>query len=83
MQSAIPSTDEIRRRLQVVKITELDDLARRSGVPFGTLMKIRTGQTANPGIETVRKFIGLIDQDERKVSADTSVPSAGQEVTNV
>jgi hypothetical protein len=79
MQSAIPSTDEIRRRLQVVKLAELGELALKSGVPFGTLMKIRTGQTLNPGIETVRKFIGLIEPAQRDAATLNDQQPARQE----
>ena len=35
----------------------LQALALASGVPFTTLWKVRSGETANPGIETVRKFL--------------------------
>ena len=40
-----------------LSLTELDRLAGLSGVPLSTLTKIRYGQTANPGIETVRLFM--------------------------
>ena len=57
MQTLIPSTSDVRKRLQALRLHDLELVARASGVPFSTLIKIRTGQTGNPGIETVRKFI--------------------------
>jgi hypothetical protein len=39
---------------------ELRELAAISGVPFRTLLKIRLGDTPNPGLETVRKFFHLL-----------------------
>lgn len=57
MKSHIPPLQDIRLQLQALRFADLEVLAQRSGVGFGTLMKIRAGQTPNPGIETVRKFI--------------------------
>jgi hypothetical protein len=57
MQSEIPSTADVQARLKLLKVVELEALAVKTGVPEGTLWKIRTGTTANPGLETVRKFI--------------------------
>lgn len=48
----------------------LHALADKSGVPFNTLVKIRSGYTPNPGIETVRKFydlIGAVSEDHPPV----------------
>lgn len=38
-------------------MAQLEELAKRSGVPFTTLYKIKREETTNPGIETVRKFM--------------------------
>lgn len=57
MSTTIPSIGEIRARLAAIPLSELDRIADLSGVPLPTLTKIRYGQTANPGIETVRLFI--------------------------
>jgi hypothetical protein len=40
---------------------DIQRLADLSGVPFHTLLKIRSGETMNPGIETVRLFAGHLD----------------------
>ena len=60
MVDAIPSIDDIRAHLLDLTFAQLHRLADVSGVPFGTLWKIRAGDTPNPGIETVRKFVGHI-----------------------
>jgi hypothetical protein len=61
--SVIPTAEEIRARLEPLSRGQLIEIAERSGVPFGTLWKIRIGGdstgkhgTDNPGIATVRKF---------------------------
>jgi transcriptional regulator with XRE-family HTH domain len=35
---------------------DLQALADKSGVPFTTIMKIKTGETKNPGVITVQKL---------------------------
>jgi hypothetical protein len=62
MNSSIPSAHHVAARLKPMRTTELQDLAARSGVPYRTLLKIRFGQTVNPGIETVRKFYALLPE---------------------
>ena len=60
METNLPSTDQVAARLRVMRMGELRDLAGRSGVPYRTLLKIRLGETPNPGLETVRKFFHLL-----------------------
>lgn len=43
-------------------MAQLHELANASLVPFTTLIKVRSGETVNPGIETVRKFLPLLAQ---------------------
>ena len=50
----------IRARLATMNQSQLKRLAKDSGIPFGTLMKIRYGITKNPGIETVRAFYPML-----------------------
>lgn len=57
MDTIIPSTDQIRAQLSALSLAQVERLAEASGVPQSTLIKIRYGQTANPGIETVRLFL--------------------------
>lgn len=55
--TTIPSASELRSRLETLTHAQMQNLARASGVPFTTLWKVRNGDTTNPGIETVRKFL--------------------------
>lgn len=57
MTTPIPSAVDIRASLAALSLDQLDQLAELSGVPLPTLRKIRYGQTLNPGIETVRRFV--------------------------
>ena len=61
----VPTVAMVRNRLRKLSQKQLKELSSDSGVPFGTLMKIRTGSTTNPGIETVRAFWPLIDAGEK------------------
>jgi predicted transcriptional regulator len=61
MASEIPSGVEIRATLLVLSHSQMQELSRLSGVPFTTLWKVRSGETKNPGIETVRQFASHID----------------------
>jgi predicted transcriptional regulator len=56
MAPQIPPVDAVKARLLALSHAELQALAERSEVPFGTLWKVRSGVTTNPGMETVRKF---------------------------
>ncbi|MBB6559614.1 putative transcriptional regulator [Acidovorax soli] len=56
MPNTIPSIQEVRERLAPLGVPALHELADETSVPFATLVKIRSGYTPNPGIETVRKF---------------------------
>lgn len=40
-----------------LSLKQLEVLSRLSGVPYHTLYKIKRGETDNPGIETLRKFV--------------------------
>lgn len=52
----IPGAAEVRDRLARLSYAQMRALAAASGVPFTTLWKVRTGETKNPGVETVRQF---------------------------
>lgn len=60
MHITIPPLTMIVGRLKSLSQGQVKQLATDSGVPFTTLMNIRCGTTANPGIETVRKFFPLL-----------------------
>lgn len=46
----------IKHRLAQTPISELKALGKESGVPFGTLFKIKYGTTQNPRYETVTQL---------------------------
>ena len=52
--NSIPSPAQVRALLEPMNQAAIQSLAVRSGVPFTTLLKVRTGETANPRLETVR-----------------------------
>lgn len=60
MDTPFPSVPEVRARLRALTHSQMQELAQASEVPFTTLWKVRSGETANPGIETVRKFFAHI-----------------------
>jgi hypothetical protein len=60
METCIPSIEQVAARLRPMRMSELRELAGLSGVPYRTLLKIRMGETPNPGLETVRKFFDLL-----------------------
>lgn len=73
MTTCIPSANHVAARLRPMRVNELQDLAARSGVPYRTLLKIRFGQTVNPGIETVRKFYSLLPEQAAGVEESAGV----------
>lgn len=56
MSTNIPSALHVRAWLLPLEKQQLQRLSGLSGVPFGTLWKIRSGDTEDPRIETVRKI---------------------------
>ena len=61
MDITIPSAEDIRASLELLTLRQIDRLSELSGVPVGTIRRIRYAQTPNPGVETVRKFVPHID----------------------
>jgi hypothetical protein len=62
MEQPIPSAEEIRAVLAPLSMKQLDELGRLSGVPATTIYKIKRGETENPGVETLRKFMPFVAQ---------------------
>lgn len=52
--NSIPTSQEIRELLLRLTHQQLRKLVAVSGVPFGTIWKIRNGDSSNPRIDTVR-----------------------------
>ncbi|MDD5405047.1 MAG: hypothetical protein PHZ14_11000 [Sulfuricella sp.] len=44
----------IQEKVSACTYKQLETLAAETGVPYGTLMKIKAGQTANPRIKTIQ-----------------------------
>ncbi|MGL4651263.1 MAG: helix-turn-helix domain-containing protein [Caldilineaceae bacterium] len=57
MHHSLPDSAQVRAALAPLSLKQLEKLAELSGVPFTTIYKIKRGETDNPGIETVRKFL--------------------------
>jgi hypothetical protein len=62
MDQPIPSAEDIRAALAPLSMKQLDALERLSGVPATTIYKIKRGETVNPGIETLGKFMPFVPQ---------------------
>lgn len=61
MDITVPTADELRAALSPLSNAQLQELASLSGVPFHTLRKVRSGETVDPGISTVAKFLPHIE----------------------
>jgi len=54
----------IKERLSGIAISDLKDLGEKSGVPFGTLFKIKYDTTKNPRFDTVKRLADYFRQQE-------------------
>lgn len=54
MIASMDDLEFVRSELQKVPLKDLDRLAELSRVPFGTLQKIKYGETADPRYTTVK-----------------------------
>jgi len=77
MNSQIPSAALVKERLEPLNSAALMAISTASGVPFTTLWKIRSGETTNPGIETIRKFFHLLADSEQ----NPAIPSVERSFT--
>jgi predicted transcriptional regulator len=62
MNPSFPSAAEVANKLADLKAPQIQRLAELSGVPFHTLLKIKTGETSNPRLDTVRQFFQHISE---------------------
>lgn len=51
------SSDAIRLALAPLSLRQIERLSELSGVPAPTIYKIKRGETSNPGIDTVARFM--------------------------
>jgi len=49
--------EELLARLREMTEAQAQEFGKRAGVPWGTLLKIKYGQTKNPGILTIKKLV--------------------------
>lgn len=56
MDNTIPSAEQVREKLLALGHAQVRALAERAAVPFTTAWKIRSGETADPRLETVRQL---------------------------
>lgn len=77
MDTVIPASNEVRVKLARLGHAQTLELSRISGVPFTTLWKIRTGETENPRLDTVRQFWPYVDAASSEQQQPQ--PSAAQE----
>jgi hypothetical protein len=57
MNHQIPSAADIRSLLCALGHAQMQQMAAVSGVPFTTLWKLRSGETVDPRLETVRSLL--------------------------
>lgn len=57
MDPYLPSAADLRAMLSSLGHAQMQQMAARSGVPFTTLWKLRSGETDNPRLETVRSLL--------------------------
>lgn len=69
MHETIPSAAEVQAALSPLTFAQLERLASMSGVPLTTVYKIKTGETKNPGVDTVKKFAPFISQAQAEAAA--------------
>lgn len=62
MNNTIPSAADIAAQLAQLKAQQIQRLSELSGVPFHTLLKIKSMETANPRLDTVRQFAPFITE---------------------
>jgi predicted transcriptional regulator len=61
--------ETLMSRLKAMTEPEARALGERAGVPWGTLLKIKYGQTRNPGVLTVQKLVDQLAADSQSRQA--------------
>lgn len=73
MSTHIPTLDDLRVVLTQLSYPDLRKLSRVSGVPYTTLWKVRSGETPNPRLNTVRAFwphaLRFVEEEPAKEAA--------------
>jgi transcriptional regulator with XRE-family HTH domain len=61
MEHSLLGAEDVRAALSALSLRQIERLAELSGVPATTIYKIKRGETVNPGIDTVRKFMPHVE----------------------
>jgi len=64
MSPNLPSAQQVREKLDALEYAQVKALSKAAGVPFTTLWKIRSGETSDPRLETVRAIWGELSGAE-------------------
>ena len=73
MQNAIPSAEDVRKKLADLSRAQLIELAEKTDTPFHTLRKIKSGETLDPKLETVRAVWPTLCGKKRRPSKQEAV----------
>lgn len=55
------SLGERIKKLRNEKVLTQEELARKAGIPYATLMKIENGQVKNPTVGTLKKIADALE----------------------
>lgn len=87
MDTAIPSSSAVRARLERLTWPQVKALCAAVGAPTSTVWKVRTGETTNPGIETIRliwpRLLELVPGESELIGADGSAHLPSQKPTQI
>lgn len=74
MNTDIPSVADVVSALRGLSMAQVERLHLFSGVPASTLIKIKFGQTGNPGLDTVNDFWPFIERAASDAPAPRKPP---------
>lgn len=66
INSGMDTLNDINKTLSGLCYAEVQSLSDKSGVPFHTLLKIRSGETKNPRYLTVKALADCLRRPKRK-----------------
>lgn len=55
---------EIRRRLKGTPWAEMEQMAKKAGVPFHTFRKVATGETLTPRVDTAEAIAKFLEKEQ-------------------
>ena len=58
--SEVTIGQKIKKRCAIFKLTQ-DQLARKTNIPYTTLVKIKTGAVKSPSVDTMKKITMALD----------------------